>query len=125
MKRFILAGLFVMLGLVILGVVTADLMSGPDNPPAPRHAPSTNEASRGHGPSQQQQQMMQQQQSGGLAPYMSQGKSAQPAAPQLLPGMPVPLSSSVASPTMKPQPASQSPQVPALPQTDESTSRGK
>lgn len=39
MKRFVVAGLFIVLGFIILGVAAANLMSGPDKP-ANKRAPA-------------------------------------------------------------------------------------
>jgi hypothetical protein len=38
MKRFVVAGLFIVVGFIILGVATANLMSGPDKPKEKRPA---------------------------------------------------------------------------------------
>ena len=123
MKRFVVAGFFFVLGLIILGVAATNLMN-PDEPEPRQRPAAATETPRGHGPNLQQQQSQQPRQQG-AAPYMTQAKPAQPAATPVLPGMPAPLSTTVPPAAIKQAPVDNTPHVPVMPQTDESTSRGK
>lgn len=122
MKRFVVAGFFFMLGLLILGVVTSYLIS-PDRPQFPQRPAVADEMARAHGPNLQQQQSRRQPQQG-VAPYMTPANPVQPAAAPL-PGMPVPLSTTVPPAAIKPVPADNAPHVPVISPTDESSSRGR
>src|SRR5215470_1563958 len=51
MKRFVVAGLFIVLGFIILGVATANLMSGPEKP-AGKHPVPGSAAGNAHKPAQ-------------------------------------------------------------------------
>jgi hypothetical protein len=141
MKRFVIAGLFLVLGFIILGVATSYVMSGPDKPaqrphPAPASADTT---PKGHAnPGTAQQPITEQLQSqnkpgqfgmtampGGLGD-ISSGTIGSAGNLTTVPGNIVPLSTSVPPPTIRPTPdADGMPHVPVLPQTDESTMRGK
>lgn len=116
MKRFVVAGFFFTAGLLILGVVTSYLI-GPDRPQPPQRPAVAGETPRAHGPNLQKPQQ-------GMAPYMTPVKPVQPAAAPL-PGMPVPLSTTVPPAAIKPAPADNAPHVPVISPTDESSSRGK
>ncbi|HWB50257.1 MAG TPA: hypothetical protein VG651_14195 [Stellaceae bacterium] len=114
MKRYLLAGLFMILGFIILGVATANLMSGPEKPAKPRlPAPAANDTHRpgGHGVGAQ---------TNAVQPPQPPAKPTQPnadAAPTLLPGMPIPLSTSVSPPIVRP-PTEAPPHVPIIQPTD-------
>jgi hypothetical protein len=117
MKRFVVAGLFIVLGFIILGVATANLMSGPDKPTDKRPV-SGSAASNTHRPAQHG--------AGADAnvaqPQLPSTKPAQPTAansapPQgQSPGMPPPLTT--VQPTL-PHPSPQTSQhVPIIQPTD-------
>jgi hypothetical protein len=111
MKRFVFAGLFIILGFIILGVATANLMSGPDKPPnkpsasnAPKPAPRTPSADNNVS-----------------QPTLPSTKPAQPTAasgppPMQTPGMPPPLTT--VQPSAVHPPAQPSQHVPIIQPTD-------
>ena len=119
MKRFVLAGLFLALGLLILGVATANLMSGPDKPKPPPHAAQPEPKPKGGGMSAQQgqpslnQQQQQQQRQRQAQPFGITG-----------PGVQQPLTTVMPAQVRPPAPAD-APHVQIIQQTDEQGSRGK
>jgi len=121
MKRYILAGFFVVVGLVILGAVAANVMNIADESAIPKRSAATNETPKGHGPSQQERQQLLQQGRQGLAPFMTPAKPA-PATPL---GSLAPVSTTVPPPAIHPPSPQSAPRVPVLPQYDESTTRGR
>ena len=149
MKRFVLAGLFLVLGFIILGVATTYVMNGPDKPRRPPHptAANSDETHKRHSGAGAAQQadtdpLQSQNKPGqfgmpgmGITPGMGGGRSGTGGAPgamtgpmrdltQVTPTI-VPLTTTVPSPTVRPNPdANDVPHVPVLPQTDESSSRG-
>jgi hypothetical protein len=142
MKRFVIAGIFFVLGFIILGVATSVVMSGPDKPSQPpRPAANADEANKRHGaPGPAQQAGTSPQSQNGSGRYgmsggtpgggMSGGSGKTTGASGSLtqvPGTIVPLTTNVPGPSVRPGTASSEappPQVPVLPQTDESSSRG-
>jgi len=139
MKRFVIAGLFLVLGLIILGVATSYVMNGADQPAKPpRPAANADENKRhgGQGASQQvnspslpsQGQQGQFGMSGGMG--RGQGSSMSGGTPgpmgnlTQVPSSLVPLSTTVPSPTVRPNPnaGGDVPHVPPMQQTDESSS---
>jgi hypothetical protein len=142
MKRFVIAGIFLMLGFIILGTATAYVMNGPDKPAQPPH-PATNpdEASKRHGaPAAAQQAGIPPQSPNGSGrfglPGSTPGSGMRDASGKTpgasgsmtqVPGTIVPLTTSVPPPSVRPNTptSSEPPQVPVLPQTDESTSSGR
>jgi hypothetical protein len=145
MKRFVLAGLFLVLGFVILGAATSYVMSGPDKPAKPPHPAAANadESKRHGGAGAAQQPATQPLQSqngsgpfgtpggmgntaggmGGTSGKMTGGMGTSTQVPPTI----VPLTTSVPPPTMRPNSNADVPQphVPVLPQTDESSSSGR
>jgi hypothetical protein len=144
MKRFVVAGIFFVLGFIILGVATSYVMSGPDKPTQPSHPASANadETNKRHGSPGTMQQVNTQ-------PLQSQDKSGQFGMPggmggtpsamggasgkspgsmgglTQVPGTIVPLTTAVPPPTIRPNLNNgDTPHVPVLQQTDESSSRG-
>ena len=116
MKRFVVAGLFIVLGFIILGVATANLMSGPDKP-TNKHPVPGSAAGNTHRPAQR---------SAGadanvVQPQLPSTKPTQPtaangASPMPTPGMPPPLTT--VQPTL-PHPSPQTSQhVPIIQPTD-------
>jgi hypothetical protein len=140
MKRFVLTGLFLVLGFIILGAATSYVMSGPDKPAKPHPAAASADATpKGHGgqgasqsvntqPLQSQKGPGQSGMTGGSGSGMSgsSGRMTGSSGSQTqVPPTIIPLSTSVPPPTVRPDPsAGATPHVPALPQTDESSSRG-
>ncbi|HEU0218537.1 MAG TPA: hypothetical protein VFQ90_17915 [Stellaceae bacterium] len=124
MKRFVVAGLFIVVGFIILGVATANLMSGPDKPKEkhPVHgsaAGDTHKAAQ-HGAGAD---------GNVLQPQLPSTKPTQPTAangapPQgQMPGMAplpgMPLSLTTVQPTLPHPPPPQTPQhVPIIQPTD-------
>jgi hypothetical protein len=145
MKRFVLAGLFLVLGFIILGVATSYVMSGPDKPtkphPAAANADETSRRQRNPGTAQQvntqplqsQNQPGQFGMSGGMggstAGSMGDASGRNTGAMGNLtqvPGTIVPLTTTVPPPSVRPHPnTADTPRVPVLPQTDESSSSGR
>jgi len=121
MKRYVLAGFFVLVGLILLGAVTANVMKTTDESAVPKRPAATNETPKAHGPSQQERQQLPQQGKQGVAPFLMQAKPA-PATPL---GFLAPVSTTVPAPTIHAPPPQSAPRVPILPQYDESTTRGK
>ena len=120
MKRFVVAGLFIVLGFIILGVATANLMSGPDKP-TNKHPMAGSAAGNTHKPAQR---------SAGadgnvVQPQLPSTKPMQPTATNSgasgqmqgqMPGMPPPLTT--VQPTL-PHPSQQTSQhVPIIQPTD-------
>ena len=143
MKRFVLAGLFFVLGLIILGAATSSLMGGPDKPARPPHPAAANADAtpKGHGgqdistqvntqPLQSRNGSGQFGMPGGSGPGSAMGGSDRTTGTlgnlTQVPSTIVPLTTSVQPPTVRPNPpgADAVPHVPVLPQTDESSSRG-
>jgi hypothetical protein len=146
MKRFVLAGLFLALGFIILGVATSYVMSGPDKPKQPPHPTAANaDESKGHGgqaaapPQQVNTQPTQSQNrpgqfgmtgtSGGLGGTQDSmsGTTGTMTGPMRnltqVPSTIIPLTTTIQSPSVRPNAdANNAPQVPVLPQTDESSS---
>jgi hypothetical protein len=145
MKRFVLAGLFLVLGFIILGAATSYVMSGPDKPKQPPHPASANaDESKGRGgqaapPQQVNTQSTQSQNrpgqfgmtgtSGGLGgtPGGTSAPSSAMTGPMRsltqVPSTIIPLTTVVQPPSIRPNvDANSAPSVPVLPQTDESTS---
>jgi hypothetical protein len=141
MKRFVLAGFFLVLGFIILGAATSYVMSEPDKPdqppPATANADGTSKR-HGGGAGAAQQPMTQPLQSqngpgqfgmpGGAAGGKSGASAKTPDTSGSLtqvPGNIVPLTTAVQPPSVRPKlDANDVPHVPVLPQTDESSSRG-
>jgi hypothetical protein len=113
MKRFVFAGLFFMLGLIILGVATASLMSGPDKPVKPRmagpNASYTQKPKPGGGAEVNNAQLPD-----ALRPSSKSSQPTAAATPTLLPGMPVPLSTAVQPPSVRPSPQPTPQHVPVI-----------
>jgi hypothetical protein len=152
MKRFVLAGLFLVLGFIILGVATSYVMNGPDKPEKPRHPTAANadETNKRHGspgaaqqvntdPLQPQNKPGQFGMPGGVGSTpggmggtagSAGGTSGKMTGPRRdltqVPGTIVPLTTAVQPPAIRPNPdANNTPHVPVLPQTDESSSSGR
>jgi hypothetical protein len=143
MKRFVIAGIFLVLGFIILGVATSFVMNGPDKPSQPpRPAANADEASKRHGPPGAAQQVGTSPQSqngsgrygmsGGTSGAGMSGASGKTTGASgnltQVPGTIVPLTTNVPAPSVRPSTTSGQappPQVPVLPQTDESSSSGR
>ena len=141
MKRFVIAGIFFVLGFIILGVATSFVMNGPDKPTQPPHpAANADDASKRHhgsGSSQQADTLPQSQNrsgqfgmpggmpGGGMNDASGRTTGGMRSPPQVS-GTIVPLTTSVPAPSVHPSATSgDMPQVPVLPQTDESSSSGR
>ena len=130
MKRFVLAGLFFVLGLIILGTATTYVLKGPEKKPAPpRHstdssASATPKPGGGHGTGAPREQSYEQ----------NQNKPAKPFQPTAmpLPGMVVQPTTNVPQGTLqvqpvpiRPPPSGRPPSVPGVNVDSETVSRSK
>jgi hypothetical protein len=136
MKRFVFAGLFLVLGFIILGAATSYLMNEPDQPAKPPHPAANADESKRHGgqggtqqvnspslPSQNQQGQF------GMPGRMGSGQGGGASGTSgglsgnltQVPNSVVPLT--VPAATIRPNPnAGDVPHVPPMQQTDESSS---
>jgi hypothetical protein len=142
MKRFVLAGLFLVLGFIILGAATSYVMSEPDKPAKPPHPATANAdentkhgGGQGASPAVNTQPLKSQNGSGQFGMPGGMGSGSESASGKMtgslgvstqVPSTITPLSTTVPPPTMRQNTnaAAPPPHVPVLPQTDESSSRG-
>jgi type IV secretory pathway VirB10-like protein len=116
MKRFVIAGLFIVLGFIILGVATANLMSGPDKPANKRPVPAS--AANG-APKPQRNTGADANVTQPTLPSTKppQSTAANGAPPTQSPGMPPPLTT-VQPAAVHPPPQQSPPHVPIIQPTD-------